>query len=93
MVLCGVYVQFYDHYIDWEEQRVPIKKLMDIRKRNGINPKSSVNILIAQADLYMAKIDNKVVVKIGPNGDLKNLLPQNAALATSGQDFAVWELH
>ncbi|XP_054798989.1 alpha-amylase-like [Prosopis cineraria] len=84
---------FYDHYIDWEEQRAPIKNLTDIRKRNGINPTSSVNILAADADLYMAEIDNKIVVKIGPNGDLKNLLPQNAVLATSGQDFAVWELH
>ncbi|XP_028806795.1 alpha-amylase-like [Neltuma alba] len=84
---------FYDHYIDWVEQRAPIKNLTDIRKRNGINPTSSVSILAADADLYMAEIDQKVVVKIGPNGDLKNLLPQNAVLATSGQDFAVWELH
>ncbi|KAK4277488.1 hypothetical protein QN277_015482 [Acacia crassicarpa] len=84
---------FYDHYIDWLEQRAPIKKLTEIRKRNGISPTSSINILAADADLYMAEIDKKIVVKIGPNGDLKNLLPQNAVLATSGQDFAVWELH
>ena len=85
-------MQFYTHYFEWTELKAPIKALIDIRKRNGINPTSSVNILAAKADLYVAEIDKKIIVKIGPNGDLGNLLPQNAVKATDGQDYAVWEL-
>ena len=40
---------------------------------------------------YMAEIDNKTIVKIGPKQDLGNLLPPNVQVATSGQDYAVWE--
>ena len=84
-------MQFYDHYIEWGLKE-PIKNLTAIRKRNGITPTSTVNILAAEADLYMANIDNKIIVKIGPKLDLGNLLPSNAQVATSGQDYAVWEL-
>lgn len=83
-------MQFYDHFFDWglKEQ---IANLTAIRQRNGINMKSSVNILAADADLYVAKIDNKIIMKIGPKTDLGNLIPSNFHLATSGQDYAVWE--
>lgn len=68
-----------------------ISKLISIRNKNDISATSSVEILAADADLYMAKINEKVIIKIGPNGDLKNLLPSDFQLATSGKDFAVWE--
>jgi alpha-amylase len=70
----------------------PIKKLAEIRKRNGITATSSVNILAAENDLYMAKINNKIIVKVGHKLDLGNL-PLNAEIAaTSGQDHALWEI-
>lgn len=50
-----------------------------------------MNILAADADLYMAGIDDKIIMKIGPKMDLGNLLPQNYQVATSGKDYAVWE--
>ncbi|MQL00577.1 hypothetical protein EI005_25565 [Escherichia coli] len=81
---------FDDHYIEWGLKE-PIKAVTEIRKRNGINPTSIVNILTVEADLYMAEIDNKIIVKIGPKQDLGNLLPPNVQVATSGQDYAVWE--
>lgn len=84
-------MQFYDHYIEWGLME-PIKKLTAIRKRNGITATSNVNILAAENDLYMANIGNKIIVKIGPKLDLGNLLPPNAQVATSGQDYAVWEI-
>jgi len=84
-------MQFYDHYIEWGLME-PIKKLTSIRKKNGITATSSVNILAAESDLYMANIDNKIIVKIGPKLDLGNLLPSNPQVATSGQDYAVWEI-
>lgn len=81
---------FYDHFFDWG-LKDEITKLTAIRLRNGINMKSSVNILAADADLYVAEIDNKIIVKIGPKMDLGNLIPSNFHVATSGQDYAVWE--
>lgn len=65
-------------------------KLANIRKTQQINKNSNVNILAAEADLYMAQIDNKVVMKIGPKLDLGNLVPQDYTLATSGNQYAVW---
>ncbi|KAI4316706.1 hypothetical protein L6164_024661 [Bauhinia variegata] len=81
---------FYDHFFDWGLKE-EISKLTDVRNRNGINMKSGVNILAADADLYMAEIDNKIIMKIGPKMDLGNLVPSNFRVATSGQDYAVWE--
>lgn len=89
-LLLFLVVQFYDHFFDWglKEQ---IAKLSSIRVRNGINEKSSVKIMASEGDLYVAKIDNKIMVKIGPKMDLGNLIPSNLHVATSGQDYAVWE--
>lgn len=70
--------------------RTPIKDLYGIRKRNGISSTSKVRILAAQNDLYVANIDDKIVVKIGP-GNVGNLVPSNFQLATSGVEYAVWE--
>ncbi|KAK7321693.1 hypothetical protein VNO77_32566 [Canavalia gladiata] len=80
---------FYDHFVDWGLKE-EITKLSSIRLQNGINEKSTVNILAADADLYVAKIDNKIIVKIGPKMDLGNLIPPNFHVATSGKDYAVW---
>ncbi|XP_028806782.1 alpha-amylase [Neltuma alba] len=81
---------FYDHLLDWGLKN-EIGKLSGIRRRNGINEKSSIKILAAEADLYMAEMDSKVMMKIGPKMDLDGLVPSNFRLATSGQDYAVWE--
>lgn len=81
---------FYDHLIDWGLKE-PISKLSGIRTRNGINSRSTVRILAAEAELYMAAIDDKIIMKIGPKLDLGNLLPSSYQVSTSGQDYAVWE--
>ncbi|KAI5354478.1 hypothetical protein L3X38_007373 [Prunus dulcis] len=84
---------FYDHFFDWGWPKEPIRNLTAIRARNGINSRSSVTILAAEADLYMANIDDKIIMKIGPRLGLGDLDPtkSNFHVATSGQDFAVWE--
>ncbi|OIW21515.1 hypothetical protein TanjilG_05524 [Lupinus angustifolius] len=81
---------FYDHFFDWGLKE-EISKLTAIRLKNGINSKSSVDILAADADLYVAKIDNKIIVKIGPKNDLGKLIPSNFHVVTSGKDYAVWQ--
>ena len=62
-----------------------------IRIRNGIKASSTVRILASDPDLYVAAIDDKVIAKIGPRYDVGNLVPKNFRLATSGNDYAVWE--
>ncbi|XP_019156826.1 PREDICTED: alpha-amylase-like [Ipomoea nil] len=86
----GIPSVFYDHFFEWGLKDA-ISKLISIRNKNGVSATSPVEILAADADLYIAKINGKVILKIGPNGDLKNLVPSDFMLATSGKDFAVWE--
>lgn len=62
-----------------------------IRARNGINSKSNVNILASEADLYIAAVDEKIIMKIGPRMDLGNLVPSTYQVAASGKDYCVWE--
>lgn len=62
-----------------------------IRERNGIGATSQVKILKYEADLYVAEIDEKIMVKIGSKDDLGNLIPENFEVATSGLNYAVWE--
>ena len=50
-----------------------------------------MNILASEADLYMARIDDKIIMKIGPKLDLGNLVPSNFQVVASGQDYAAWE--
>lgn len=83
-------MQFYDHFFDWGKKD-EISKLSAIRARNGITETSKVEILAADADLYVAKIDDKVITKIGPKTDLGNLIPSDFKVSTSGTDYTVWE--
>ncbi|KAI9200438.1 hypothetical protein LWI28_007963 [Acer negundo] len=77
--------KFYDRFFEWGKKE-ELTKLVAIRNKNGIGPASKVNILAAESDLYMAAIDDKIIMKIGPKTDLGNLLPSNYQVATSGID-------
>ena len=62
-------------------------KLIMIRSRNRIKPNSAVRILASDSDLYVAAIDGKIIVKIGPRFDVGNLVPKSfKKIATSGKD-------
>lgn len=86
----GVPSVFYDHLFDWGKKE-EISKLSAVRARNGIGAGSKVEILAAEADLYVAKIDDKIITKIGAKNDLGNLIPPNFKIAAAGVDYAVWE--
>ncbi|KAI3440350.1 uncharacterized protein J3R85_003679 [Psidium guajava] len=86
----GVPSIFYDHFFDWGLKE-EIGKLTAIRARNGINEKSSVKILAFDPDLYVAAIDDGVIMKIGAKYEVGGLVPPNYQIATSGQDYCVWE--
>ncbi|KAM7517072.1 hypothetical protein LguiA_006655 [Lonicera macranthoides] len=86
----GVPSLFYDHFFDWglKDEIVILSK---IRTRNGISATSNVQIMAADSDMYVAMIDDKVIVKIGPEYDVGNLIPPNFQIASSGKDYCVWE--
>lgn len=86
----GIPTVFYDHFYDWDSSiHDQIVKLIDIRKRQDIQSRSSIRILEAQANLYSAIIGENVCMKIGdgswcPAG-------REWTLATSGHKYAVWQ--
>jgi len=70
-----------------------IKTLLKIRKSAGICCESKVKILAATNDLYVANIDDKLIVKLGPQYEMPAELlpnPDEFSLETSGDDYAVW---
>lgn len=83
---------FYDHFYDWGLKE-EIKTLIDVRKRNDINAKSKVHICCAEHDLYVAKIDDRVILKMGPRYDIGDLAPNcdEYKIAAVGKDYCVWE--
>ncbi|KAK1407611.1 hypothetical protein QVD17_39231 [Tagetes erecta] len=86
----GIPSLFYDHFFDWG-LKDELTKLTRVRARNGISSTSQVRILAYEAELYVAVIDERIIVKIGPKMDLGNIIPENFQLATSGEKYAVWE--
>ena len=46
--------------------------------------------MASDADLYMAMVDDKVIVKIGSRYDIGNLIPSNYKVAAYGKDYCVW---
>lgn len=65
-----------------------------IRRRNGIASTSKLEILATYDDMYVAKVDDKVVVKLGPRMDMGDTLPtadDGWKVACFGKDFCVWD--
>lgn len=65
-----------------------------LRQRAGIQANSKLEILAAEKDMYVARVNDNVTVKLGPRYDMGSFAPRKEdgwALAASGKDFAVWE--
>ncbi|RZC45653.1 hypothetical protein C5167_038610 [Papaver somniferum] len=86
----GIPSIFYDHFYEWGIKE-EITKLSAVRSRNGIKPSSSVRIIAADSDLYLAEIGKKIITKIGPRMNLGSLVPPNFKVVASGKDYAVFE--
>lgn len=86
----GIPTVFYDHFYDWGNSiHDQIVKLIDIRRSQGINSRSSVRVLDAQPNLYAAMVGERTCMKIGdgswcPAG-------REWTLATCGLRYAVWQ--
>lgn len=58
----GVPCIFWEHFFDWgEDMRNTISTLIDVRKRNGIKSDSKLEILCAEGDMYVARINERCV--------------------------------
>nr|CAD1827015.1 unnamed protein product [Ananas comosus var. bracteatus] len=86
----GIPSIFYDHLLDWG-LKDEISTLAAIRCRNGIHPASALRILVADADLYVAVIDEKIIVKMGPRYDIGNIIPSNFHTTAHGNGYCIWE--
>lgn len=88
----GVPCIFWEHAFQWKLLE-PISELVANRKRAAVKADSTLTILAAEHDLYVASIDDRLLVKLGPRYDMGGLLPKEEdwAQAASGKDFAVWE--
>ena len=65
-----------------------------LRRRAGIRADSRLEILAAEPDMYVARVNGNVTLKLGPRFDMGGLVPRSEdgwQLAASGPDFAVWE--
>ncbi|WOK96199.1 hypothetical protein Cni_G04906 [Canna indica] len=87
----GIPSIFYDHWFDSPGMKEEITKLAGVRIRNGIGPGSKLRILVADADVYMAEIDEKVIMKMGPRYEVGGLVPANFQVAAVGKNYCVWE--
>uniref|UniRef100_A0ACD5Y7X5 Uncharacterized protein n=1 Tax=Avena sativa TaxID=4498 RepID=A0ACD5Y7X5_AVESA len=65
--------------------------LVSIRTWRGIHKESELRIMEADADLYLAEIDGKVIVKLGPRFDVEHLIPEGFEVVAHGDGYAVWE--
>ncbi|KAJ7535987.1 hypothetical protein O6H91_12G052600 [Diphasiastrum complanatum] len=79
---------FYDHFYDWGLKE-EIKALISIRKRNDLRANSSCQIKAAESDVYVAAIDERVVMKIGSRFDIGGLAPNpdEYQVAAVGKDY------
>ncbi|XP_006660697.1 alpha-amylase isozyme 3A [Oryza brachyantha] len=86
----GVPCIFYDHVFDWNLKQ-EINALAAARRRNGINAGSKLRILAADADMYVAMVDERVITKIGPKTDVGSMIPSDFHVVAHGNDYCVWE--
>ncbi len=87
----GVPCVLWEHY---EEHKDKINELLRIRARNNITTSSTLKILAAEDDIYVASIDDRVTIKMGPRYDMGDLVPSKEEgwrFVLSGSGWAVWE--
>ena len=82
----GVPTVFWDHYFHWN-LKSEIKELIRIRKQSKITSNSKVEILQAKQDLYVARINDQLLVKIG-----KGHWSAGPEFATpiQGHNYTIW---
>jgi len=87
----GTPTVFWDHVYDWHDGSLAqdIRKLIAFRKECGIHCRSKVNILKAEAGVYAAQIDDRLVMKIGPDAFAPDETEWEYAM--HGDNWCVWK--
>eukprot|EP00438_Fugacium_kawagutii_P018424 Skav229322 [mRNA] locus=scaffold2688:43857:48392:- [translate_table: standard] len=86
----GIPSIFWDHVSDWgDDCRERIKALLALRKKAKLQVDAKVNILCADADLYIAEIGEPAVLRValGPRHSDADGAWQMGA---DGSDYKVW---
>jgi len=85
----GTPTLFFDHVFEWPHLAEPIRRLTDLRKRAGVHCRSEVRILVAERDVYVAQVDDRLICKLGPG----HWEPDGSRWqrAEGGSDWTVYE--
>ncbi|KAI3436462.1 hypothetical protein D9Q98_005879 [Chlorella vulgaris] len=89
----GIPCLFWEHHFDWGLAD-EINALVELRLRAGIKANSKLEILCAEHDVYVARIDDKVTIKMGPRYDIGDLAPKESdgwKKSVRGADWCTWE--
>ncbi len=84
----GIPTIFWDHLFDWNLGE-EIKMLIDIRKQNNIHSDSSLQILEANSNGYIAQIDDRIILKLGENTWTPKDSKWNKKMERKG--FQIWK--
>lgn len=89
----GIPCVFWEHWIEPKLQQ-GINRLLRARCDAGLRADSKIEILAANPDLYVARVNDALVCKLGPRFDMGPLLPKASEgwkMVASGENWAVWE--
>merc|ERR1719498_1337997 len=88
----GTPTVFYDHFFHMHHLRDTISRLMALRRRHRIHSRSSITIHQATQDLYVADVDDKLMVKLGSKDWSPRLLKDGNSWqrVESGDNWCVW---
>jgi len=81
---------FWDHAFEWRLQG--LRGLVELRKRSGVHCRSQVCILLAEREAYVAKIDDALLVRLGPKPwEPTGEEAKRWQRAEHGQDWCTWQ--
>lgn len=85
---------FWEHLFDCgPELADEIAALVDARKAAGVHAESKMEILAADADMYVARVIGEkanLIVKLGPRYDMGSLYKKGWKKINAGHDYGVW---
>lgn len=82
----GVPTVFWDHFFHWNLKQ-ELKELIQIRRRANITSVAKLEILEAKQDLYVARVNDRLLVKIGKGHWSAG--PEFAA-PIQGHNYTIW---
>ena len=79
---------FYDHIFHNEHLKHVVRRLIALRKEAGISCRSRVEIWHSHTDLYVARIEGRLVLKLGPRDFCPDT--EKYRIVDRGYRWAIW---